>query len=68
MRVLICGATGNIGRLSIDKALKSGHEVTAFALSPKKLDDRDNLYKARGNVMDEKNVTTAVKGQKVGND
>lgn len=38
MRVLICGATGNIGRFTVDKALKAGHEVTAFAHSPEKLD------------------------------
>ena len=34
MRVLVCGATGNIGRLTVDKALKAGHEVTAFVAFP----------------------------------
>ena len=35
MRVLICGATGNIGRLTVDKALKAGHEVTAAETIPR---------------------------------
>ena len=63
MRVLICGATGNIGRLTVDKALKTGHEVTAFARSPEKLDDRNNLHKAQGDVMDTDSVTAAMEGQ-----
>lgn len=52
MRVLICGATGNIGRLSVDKAIQAGHEVTAFARTPEKLKEREHLSKAKGDVMD----------------
>lgn len=63
MRVLICGATGNVGRLTVDKALKVGHEVTAFARSPEKLDERENLHKAQGDVMDAASVEAAMEGQ-----
>ena len=63
MRVLICGATGNVGSQTVDKALKAGHEVTAFARSPEKLGDRKNLHKAQGNVMDAESVATVIAGQ-----
>lgn len=65
MRVLIYGATGNIGRLAVDKALKAGHEVTAFARSPEKLDNRENLHKVQGDVMNAASVETAMGGQEV---
>lgn len=53
MNVLICGATGNIGRLTIEKALQAGYEVTALARSPEKLVySHSKLHKAQGNVMD----------------
>ena len=63
MRVLVCGATGNIGRLTVDKALKAGYEVTAFARLPQKLENRKNLHKARGDLMDADSVTTAMAEQ-----
>lgn len=63
MRVLIYGATGNIGRLTVDKALKAGHEVTAFARSPEKLDNRENLHKVQGDVMNAASVETPMKGK-----
>ena len=63
MRVLICGATGNIGRLTVDKALKAGHQVTAFARSPEKLEDRENLHKAQGNLMNAASIEAAMAEQ-----
>ena len=63
MRVLVCGATGNIGRITVDKALKAGHEVTAFARSPEKLEVEENLYKAQGDVMDADSVAAAMANQ-----
>ena len=63
MRVLICGATGNIGRLTVDKALKAGYEVTAFARSPEKLDiSHQKLHKAQGNVMDSASLQAVMSG------
>ena len=65
MRVVIYGATGNIGSQTVDKALQAGHEVTAFTRSPNKLDEREHLYKARGDVMDADSVAAAMPGQEV---
>ena len=63
MRVLICGATGNIGSLTVDKALKAEHEITAFTRSPQKLENQENLHKAKGDVMDVDSVKAAMAGQ-----
>ena len=61
MRVLIVGATGNIGRLTLDKALKAGHEVTAFARSPEKIAfNHERLYKVKGDVMKAETVEIAM--------
>jgi putative NADH-flavin reductase len=38
MRLTILGATGGIGRLLLPLALDQGHEVTAFARAPEKID------------------------------
>ena len=37
MRVIVFGATGSIGHLTVQELLKEGHEVTAFARNPQKL-------------------------------
>lgn len=63
MHVLICGASGNIGRLTVAKALKIGHEVTAFARSVHKLEDQDHLYKVQGDVMDANRVNAVMPEQ-----
>ena len=63
MRVLVYGATGNIGRRTVDKAISAGHEVTAFARSPDSLEVKENLYKAQGDVMDADSVAAAMANQ-----
>lgn len=64
MRVLIVGATGNIGRLTLNKALKVGHEVTAFTRSPKQLNfDHKRLHKVQGDVMKETFLDAAMPKQ-----
>ncbi|GAB4536960.1 MAG: SDR family oxidoreductase [Pleurocapsa sp.] len=62
MRVIIYGATGKIGRLCVDKALNAGHEVTAFARYPGKLDPRERLEKVRGDILDRDKVLTSMPG------
>lgn len=37
MKLLILGATGHVGRLLVDGALRQGHDVTAFVRNPAKL-------------------------------
>ena len=37
MKVIVIGATGSIGQLTVQELLKEGHKVTAFARNPQKL-------------------------------
>lgn len=63
MRVLIVGATGNVGQLTVKKAIEVGYEVTAFARSPEKLNDQsERLHFVSGNVMDATSVDRAMAG------
>lgn len=48
MRLFILGSTGRTGRQIIDVALSRGHDVTAFARSPDKLEPRARLQILQG--------------------
>ena len=37
MKILVSGATGNVGRLVVEQALARGHEVVALARNPQNL-------------------------------
>ena len=64
MRLLIVGATGGTGRQLVDQALERGHDVTAFARTPSRLDVKhERLTVVKGNVMDPATVEEAVRGQ-----
>jgi NAD(P)H-binding len=64
MKLLIFGSTGSIGRPLIEQALEQGHEVTAFARNPAKLDiQHPNLKVVQGNVLNLASVEQAVQGQ-----
>lgn len=64
MRVVVFGATGTVGKLAVEQLLKEGHEVTAFARYPEKLElEDDNLHLAAGDAMDAQAVKRAVDGQ-----
>lgn len=64
MRVVVFGATGTVGKLAVEQLLKEGHEVTAFARHPEKLElEDDNLHLAAGDAMDAQAVKRAVDGQ-----
>ena len=63
MKVIVFGATGNIGQLAVEALLKAGHEVTAFARKPQKLARRDSkLTYCAGDALNQKDVLDAVKG------
>ena len=34
MKVIVIGATGSVGALTVQQLLEEGHEVTAFARAP----------------------------------
>lgn len=63
MKLVIFGATGGTGQQVVTQALEQGHEVSAFARSPQKLDQRhDNLQVLKGNVLDYDSVERAIQG------
>jgi uncharacterized protein YbjT (DUF2867 family) len=63
MKVIVFGATGNIGQLTVTELLKAHHKVTAFARNPEKLkiNDTDLIY-SPGDVLNYKNVFESIKG------
>ncbi|MEP7037968.1 MAG: SDR family oxidoreductase [Acidobacteriota bacterium] len=65
MKIAIFGSTGGTGRELVRQALELGHEVTAFARSPEKLDDlkRENLRIVKGDVVNYADVEKAAAGQ-----
>ncbi len=64
MRVLVLGATGSVGRLVVEHALGRGHEITAFARTPRKLGDLSARVRiVQGDALDPRSLSTAVAGQ-----
>jgi uncharacterized protein YbjT (DUF2867 family) len=64
MKVIVFGATGTVGKLATHKMLADGHEVTAFARSPSKLQiEHENLTLRAGDAASRDAVATAVEGQ-----
>lgn len=62
MKLTIFGATGSIGRLAVERALKLGFEVVAFARNPKKLAiTHENLELYSGDVYEPASVNDSVK-------
>jgi putative NADH-flavin reductase len=63
MKLVIFGSTGGVGRQLVQQALASGHEVTAFARDPVKLNvQHDRLRIVQGDVTDAVAVERAVDG------
>ncbi|HET6495545.1 MAG TPA: NAD(P)H-binding protein [Thermoleophilia bacterium] len=64
MRIAVFGATGLTGRLIVTRALADGHEVTAFARDPRKLDDLrgERLSAVAGELSDVRGVGRAIAG------
>ena len=66
MKLIIFGSTGCTGRQIVTQALEQGHDVTAFARSPEKLDQKnEQLQVIKGNVLDFASVERAIQGQDV---
>ena len=64
VKVLVFGSTGRTGRHLVAQALEQGHDVTAVARDPRKLEMRhDKLRLVRGDVLDPTSVESAVRGQ-----
>ncbi|MEE9361139.1 MAG: NAD(P)-binding oxidoreductase [Cellulophaga sp.] len=67
MKVIIFGSTGTIGRHLIKQSLEEGYLVTAFCRDVQKLNEvkHPNLIIEKGDVLNLKDVTNAVKNQNV---
>ncbi len=65
MKLVIFGSTAGTGRELLEQALEDGHDVSAFARSPEKIEDLEypNLRVIQGDVLDSAAVEAAVAGQ-----
>jgi uncharacterized protein YbjT (DUF2867 family) len=50
MNIALIGATGNVGTPLISELRRRGHQVTAIARHPEKLDRQDGVNPAVGDV------------------
>ena len=63
MKIIVFGATGTIGKLAVESMLTDGHEVTAFARRPEKLDIKSSrLTLSVGDARDQAAVSKAICG------
>lgn len=65
MRILILGATGRVGSLIVEHALRDGHEVTALVRDPGKVQVREGLTLSEGNACDAADIRRAAKEQDI---
>ncbi|XP_035219999.1 flavin reductase (NADPH)-like [Stegodyphus dumicola] len=61
-KVIIFGASGNTGLATVEAALKSGYEVTAFVRDKSKLGTVVPNHVVEGDVLDKEGVETGIKG------
>ena len=63
MKVIVFGATGSVGHLTVDALLKAGHTVTAFARNLEKLKIKDTeLTCSPGDVLKLMDILEVIKG------
>lgn len=61
MRIIVFGASGRVGRLVVDEALRRGYEVVAFVHTTA-LAERPGLVTVRGDMYDAASVKRAIAG------
>jgi len=63
MKLIIFGSTGTIGQHLVTQALAQGHEVTAFARRPERIEiTHNNLTRISGDVLDPDSVKAGIEG------
>jgi uncharacterized protein YbjT (DUF2867 family) len=62
MKLLIVGATGGLGRVTVDEALRRGHEVSALVRNPA-ADLPEPVLRVRADVLDPASLEPAVSGR-----
>ena len=66
MNIALIGATGNVGTHLISELRRRGHQVTAIARHPEKLDRQDGVNPAVGDVQNENALAAVLAGHDVG--
>jgi len=63
MNITIFGSTGGTGKRLVQKALQRGHQVVAYARTPRKLDiEHHNFRIVKGDIQDQERVADAIEG------
>lgn len=62
MKIVIIGATGNVGSRTVGEALKAGHEVVAYVRRPEAVTAREGLTVAVGEASDTAALAAASTG------
>ena len=65
MKLALIGATGNVGTRLISELRRRGHQVTAIARHPEKLDRQDGVNPAVGDVQNENALAAVLAGHDV---
>src|SRR5690606_41200599 len=66
MKIALIGATGYVGSAVLHEALERGHELTAIARDPSRVEmEHDNLSLVRTDVREIEKLAEAVKGHEV---
>lgn len=62
MKIALIGSTGFVGSAILKEALNRGHEVTAIARHPEKLEAQNHLTAVKSDVMDSDELSKILKG------
>lgn len=65
MKILLLGASGNVGRLVVAKLLADGHDVVAFVYGAAPFEETDHLHIVQGDVHKEADIRQALDGVEV---
>lgn len=63
MKVTLIGASGFVGTSILHELTQRGHQVTAVVRDPKKIKNAENITVVAANVLDNHEVSDALKGQ-----
>jgi uncharacterized protein YbjT (DUF2867 family) len=63
MRLLVVGATGSLGRLTVAEAARRGHEVAALVRDPTRANLPEPVARVRGDVLDAASPDPALAGK-----
>ena len=62
MRVALIGASGNVGSRLLAELVRRGHEVTAIARHPEKIEARPGVTPAKGDLFDDATLAQVLSG------